>query len=95
MDSTKFLDQLSETNRESESLNIQISQIQTIIAMLQNEITQASCEEQSIKEVYEAEKQLLQNKVGLAKDNDRRVVDDIRDLVQQVEGSMTANENMI
>ncbi len=59
MEGMKFLQQLGECNRDSESLNQQINQIQTIIAMLQNEVSQADCEERNIGDVHEAEQRLL------------------------------------
>jgi conjugal transfer/entry exclusion protein len=39
---------LSQSNRDSESINSQINQIQQIISILENELSQASSEEKSI-----------------------------------------------
>jgi len=55
LEGIKFLQQFGQCTRESESLNNQINQIELVIAMLKNEISQADFEITNINEVYEQE----------------------------------------
>ena len=55
MEGIKFLHNFGECTRESESINASINQIQYIIAMLQNELSQADCDEENINSVFQQE----------------------------------------
>lgn len=55
LEGIKFLQQFGQCTRETESLNNQINQIQQLIAMLKNEISQADFEITNMNGVYEQE----------------------------------------
>lgn len=78
MEGIKFLQSFGESTRDSESLNSQINQIQQIIGMLQNELSQADCDVSNINEVYRQEQALIEKRESMAKENDISVLSDIK-----------------
>ena len=62
MEGIKFLQSFGETTRDSDSINMQINQIQQIIGLLQNEMSQADCDVGNINEVYKQEQMLIEKR---------------------------------
>ena len=61
--------------------------------MLQNEMSQAECEEQNIGDVYDSEMKLLLQKEMMTKENDKRVLEDLREQSKSVEAQITDVDN--
>ena len=78
MEGIKFLQQFGECTRDSESLNSQINNVQLIIAMLTNELSLATVEEQNMGEVDGAEKDLLREKDSMKEQDQQHVASDVR-----------------
>lgn len=77
MEGVQFIHKLGECNRETESLNAQVNNIQLVIAMLQNELSKADTEEQNMHAVYDAEIEMVEEKTDQKKTNDDRVAEDL------------------
>ena len=101
MEGIKFLQSFGETTRDSESVNSQINQIQQIIGMLQNELSQADCDVTNITDVYRQEQALIDKRETLARDNDLTVLADVKTQNQELQQdikdaeSETARQNFI
>ena len=77
--SLEFLNQMGETNRETESLNSQINSIQRVLALLNNEATLAENETTNMKAVFKSEIDFLATRDKMMKENDNRVLGDLAD----------------
>ena len=77
MEGIKFLRHSGERNRDSQSLNGQINQIQLIIAMLQKEFSLAQVEEENMKEVEKEEQELVKEKARMKEAGSQMVSADV------------------
>lgn len=94
MEGIKFLQQFGEVTRESDSLNQQINQIQSIIAMIQNELSQAECDEENISDVFEKEQKMIVERERMTKENDKKVIGDIKEQCKALEVNLNEIESM-
>lgn len=94
MEGIKFLQQFGEVTRESDSLNQQINQIQVIIAMIQNEISQATVDEQNIQEVFNMEQKMIVEREKMTKENDKKITADIKEQCKALESNLNEIESM-
>ena len=78
MEGIKFLQSFGESTRDSESINSQINQIQQVIGMLQNELSQADCDVTNIGDVYRQEQALIDKRETMGKENDLVVLADVK-----------------
>ena len=89
MEGIKFLHQFGETTRETESLNSQINQIQYIVALLQNELSQAETEQSNMDAVFSQEQQLLLQRDAMSKENETRVQADLKEQNKDKEAELS------
>jgi len=62
--------------------------------LIQNELSQAECDETNINDVFEKEQKMIVEREKMTKENDKKVISDIKEQCKSLESNLNEIESM-